>query len=137
MKTTARGRPVVFISHDAADRRAAAAVSDALAEAAYAPWSLNDAYPGENVLLKAGRALDRAEAIVVLLSPASFASRVHRFVLEFAISGDRFDGRLIPVVLPDTDDFPWFLERLQPIRVGQRLKVAARKVVARVQHAVG
>jgi hypothetical protein len=136
MASSANERPVVYISHDVADRSAAATVSTALADAGYAPWTLNEVYPGENVLLKAGRALDRAEAIVVLLSPASVESSAHRFVLEFAVNGDRFAGRLIPVLLEPTPDVPWFLEHLEPIRAHGRLKQACKKVVDRLQHAV-
>ena len=134
MPTGTDDRPVVFISHAVADRAAAGVVSSALSAAGFTPWSFNDAYPGENVLLKAGRALDRAEAIVLLLSPAALDTVTNRFVLEFAITGDRFAGRLIPVLLEPTPGLPWVLDQMDPIDGAGRLKRACRTIVQRLQH---
>lgn len=137
MPTTAREHPAVYISHAVADRVAAGRVSAAVAAAGFSPWSLNDVYPGENVLLKAGRALDRADAIVVLLSPAASEASAHRFVLEFAVAGDRFAGRVIPVLLEPTADVPWYLDQMDPIPADGDLKRACESVVDRLRHPVG
>ena len=135
MATGTRARPAVFISHAVADRRAAGQMSAALSAAGFDSWSFNDAYPGENVMLKAGRALDRSEAIVLLLSPAATDAVTTRFVLEFALTGDRFAGRVIPVILEPTPELPWILEKMDPIAADD-LQRACGAVVGRLQHPV-
>jgi len=51
--------------------------------------------------------------MVVLVSPDSSGSLYQQREIEFAHGSRRFSGRLIPVLLRETKDYPWIFERLQ------------------------
>ena len=74
-----------------------------------------DALPGENVSAVLGRALDRADAVIVLVSPAAMKSPAVRHEIQFALGQERFQNRLIPVLAKQTpaDDIPWILRTLR------------------------
>ncbi len=87
--------------------------------------------PGDNWSLEIGRALEGAEAMIVLVSPASAKSAGVQRELEYALMSKRFEDRLIPVVVKPTNKFPWILRRLDPVkgtpsqaseRIAKRLK---------------
>src|SRR5215212_6683889 len=113
MVAKAPSQSKVFISHAAADEEAARAIATELRKAGYSVFVPAEAMlPGDNVMLAIGKALESADAMVILLSPEW--TRSPNLVLEmgFALGKRRFAGRLIPVVVKDTDDIPWILRRL-------------------------
>jgi len=77
--------------------------------------STPDALPGTNVSADLGRALDQAEALIVLVSPAAMESPMVRHDIQFALGQERFQDRLIPVLVKQTpsEDIPWILRTLQ------------------------
>jgi hypothetical protein len=87
--------------------------------------------PGDNWALEVGKALERAKAMVILLSPAAAECENLRRELEYALTSEKFRNRLIPVIVKPTRKVPWILERLNPEkgspsevsqRIVQRLK---------------
>jgi hypothetical protein len=122
----------VFISHAAGDSDAARAIAERLKDAGFAVWSTEDALLGENVLLELGKALEKADAMVILLSPESARSQNLIFELDYVLGSQRFEGRVIPVLLKETDDIPWILRRLEVMRAGKDASRAGRAIADRL-----
>jgi hypothetical protein len=72
---------------------------------------------GENWPLALGRALERADMMVVLVSPDALRSEFLGSELEYALGNARFKGRLVPVLVRPTPKMPWILGRLSVIDV--------------------
>jgi hypothetical protein len=118
----------VFISHAAKDRQFADKLARTLTEHGLTVvYPVSDLLPGDNWLLKVSRALNEANAMVVLLSPDAVASPGVLSEIEHAISSSRFRGRLVPVMLRRTTDYPWILKRLhvmpfEPPAIARRIR---------------
>ena len=103
----------MFISHAADDSAVAAALTRDLRKAGFEVWPDADSLaPGDNWALALGQALERAEAMVVLLSPDSVSSEWFKRELEYVLTSRRFRGRLVPVMIRKTADVPWILRKL-------------------------
>lgn len=103
----------VFLSHAEKDEKVAHAVRAELTKAGFDVWDpAKQVTPGDNWALELGRALKAAEAMVILLSPAALASPHVQREMEYALSDERFRGRLLPVVVRPVRDIPWILEKL-------------------------
>jgi TIR domain len=112
----AKSRRRVFISAAASDAPRVQELTARLnAVGIDARDSATQALPGTNVLADLGRALDKAEALVVLISPAAMKSSMVRHDIQFALGQERFQNRLIPVLVKPTpaEDIPWILRTLQ------------------------
>ena len=112
----APARRKVFISASASDAplaRELAARLYAIGIDASSPGM--DALPGVNVSEAMGRALNRAEAVIVLVSPAAMKSASVRQEIQFALGEERFQDRLIPVMAKETsaESIPWILRTFQ------------------------
>ncbi len=106
----------VFISHAHADKAFAAQLADQLRKAKFEPWLDADLSPGENIGLAVGRALDRADAMIVLLSPEAVKSNWVMREIDYGLTERRFaGGRLVPVMVRHTKDVPWILRELNLI----------------------
>jgi len=119
----------VFISYARKDEAYAAKLRDGLVGAGLHVWEQRDVSPGDNWARATGKALDEADAVVVLLSPDSMASDWVRREIEFTISSPRFKDRLIPVLLRPTPEVPWILREL-PQWLEARDPIAAAKSIA-------
>lgn len=86
--------------------------------------------PGENWALKQGRALEQADAVVVLLSPDSVKSESVRHEIEYVLSSPKFRDRLIPVMVKPTKEVPWFLRTLSLIDATRNRGDATRRIAA-------
>lgn len=125
----------VFISHAHADQAFAAQLADLLRKAKFEPFDAEDLPAGENVALAIGRALDRADAIIFVLSPEAVKSPWVQKEIEYALTEPRFaGGRLVPVMVRPTKDVPWILRKLQFID-GTRNGGASRQVVDALKEA--
>jgi len=102
----------VFLNYADPDREVAREIRGRLAAEGFAVWMDEDVLPGQNLALAAGRALERSNAMVVLLSPASGKSIAVRRGIEYALTQIRFRNRLIPVKARPTRGFPWILRML-------------------------
>jgi len=112
----AKSRRRVFISAAASDAPLVRELATRLHAAGVDSWdATSHALPGANVSADLGRALDDAEALIVLISPAAMKSRMVRHDIQFALGQERFKDRLIPVLVKQTpsDEIPWILRTLQ------------------------
>ncbi len=104
----------VYMSHAHTDAVLAARVSNALENKGLEVWDPDrDLLPGDNWASEIGRALEEADAMVVLLTPAAASSPYVKRDIGYALGAINFSNRLIPVVVGDPDHFPanempWF-----------------------------
>src|SRR6266849_153176 len=107
----------VFLSYARADERAAREISASLQNAGFEVWDPGrEILPGSDFAAALGDALHTSDAMVVLLSPDSTGSMYQQHEIGFALGAERFSGRLIPVMLRETKDYPWIFEKLPMIR---------------------
>lgn len=105
----------VFISHRREDHRIAEAIGSRLGNRGYQVWTGSDLIPGENWWRAKGQALDRSDAMIVLLTPESVKSEWLRNDIGFALGSPKYRDRLIPVVTKGTKEIPWILKRLRQL----------------------
>jgi hypothetical protein len=124
----------VFISYSGADEKWADVLRPALARHDIDVWNpASQISPGDNWGLKYGKALQNADAVVVLLSPDSVKSDWVKHEIEYALSSPQFQDRLIPVLVRPTEEIPWILRRLQVIRATKDVDETARRIAAALQ----
>lgn len=124
----------VFVSYDNADLAVARQVAKQLEDAGHKVWFAEDSvFPGDNWAQLVGKALDKSDAMVVLISPASMKSDWVRREIDFALSSPRYRGRLIPVIVRPTSDIPWILKRFPKVHIGKHIAEAGRKIADYVQ----
>lgn len=119
----------VFLSYARADTAQAHDLATRLRKAKIDVWLDDEVAPGANWALEVGRALEEADAIVMLVSPDSVKSPWVQRELEYALTEPRFKDRLLPVVVRPTKDMPWVLSRMLPIDATEDESTAAKKVV--------
>jgi hypothetical protein len=128
----------VFLSYAEADEKWADLLRRDLSKYGFAVWnSKEEVVPGDNPLLKYGRALQSADAMVVLVSPASVKSDWVRSEIDYALSSARFRDRLVPVLLKPTSDVPWILENRQVVRATKDVNETVRRVARALSRARG
>jgi hypothetical protein len=117
----------VFLSHVPSDGPWARELAQQLAAAGIRVVDpFDELLPGDNWSLKIGKALEESEAMIVLISPAAVKSSWLRGEIQYALGEERFEGRLIPVKVEPTDDFPWALRSMpwvggDPVEAGRRI----------------
>jgi hypothetical protein len=113
----------VFISHAEKDRELAYRLAQKLAEAGWKVWAPGDEiFPGDNWALKRGQALERAEMMIVLVTPTGPSSDPSvRGDVQYALTGDRFAGRFLTVYVgrggKTAGEAPWILSQLPHVQV--------------------
>jgi len=107
----------VFISHTADDSEAARQLREELVKRSIDVWDpVVELSPGSNWLLETGKALERADSIVFLFSASTADSSSMRREVEFALTNEKFEKRVIPVLLSkNVERFPWILTKFQVI----------------------
>jgi hypothetical protein len=124
----------VFISYSEADEKWVRLLRPRLQEEGFEVWnSASEIAPGDNWLLKSGKALQTADAMIVLLSPDSAKSDWVRSEIEYALSSPQFRGRVIPLLIKPTEDVPWILHKLHFIRATKDADETISRVVAILQ----
>lgn len=124
----------IFISHSQKDQKFAKELSSRLSTAGVTAWLAEErVLPGENLPLEIGKALQRSDAMVVLLSPDAVESPNVRSEIAYALSSPKFEGRVVSVIVKPTKAIPWFLQTLPIIRSrgsrGPSVKRLAEKIV--------
>jgi hypothetical protein len=124
----------VFISHGDADHDFAAEIANSLRNAGVDAWlDASDVEPGTNWLRSGARALDRAEAMILVISAKTSGSPDLKKAFEFALTTPRFENRVITVErrAPSQVPFryPWILRDLPFIKEAQDPKSAAEKIL--------
>ena len=104
----------VFISHSENDSRFADEVRDALTRHHLNVWNPDrELFPGDNWLLKAGQALEKADVVVILLSSEYIDSPVAKREIQYVITQPKFENRVFPVrVGTGVRKIPWFFRDL-------------------------
>lgn len=126
----------VFVSCSWQDSSIAREIKDALNEAGFRVWLLEDeALPGTDLLEEVGRALEQSDALVVVLSPHSVGSPWVQNEINIALTTPRFAGRLVPVVVRGTPlgQIPWILSTM---RMVQWDPSDAKRAVREIAHAL-
>jgi TIR domain len=124
----------VFISYSLEDGEFARKLISRLAKAGLEVWdAAAQVGPGDNWALKTGKALEKSDAMIVLISPASAKSHTVQKEIEYALTKERFQDRLIPVVVKPTTKYPWILEHMQMLR-GEPAEVSKR-ILSRLKKA--
>lgn len=105
----------VFISHAEKDRDFARELASTLSAAGFETWFDNLVVPGENIHQAFAQALERSQAMIVLLSPDSMESEWVRAEIQYALGSRDYQGRIIPVLLQPTEQIPWILKKFSII----------------------
>jgi len=114
----------VFISHSSKDTPIARQLARRLSEAGLKVWFPEDEIlPGDNWAKKIGQALEESDLMVVLVTPHAFESEWLKAEIQYALTAEQYEGRLIPVFLGSasetSSDIPWILRKLNPVRIGE------------------
>jgi hypothetical protein len=105
-----------FISYAAADRAWARQFRRHLGDLGVEAWIDEDEiFPGDNFLSIMGNALASSDALLVLVSPASVRSEFLQRELQFAFGSERFENRIVPVIVEPTDEMPWMFRRFKTV----------------------
>lgn len=127
----------VFISHSEADETVARELSRRLHALGVAVWDEKEVLPGDNLALKLGKALEKSEAVIVLLSPSALKSRLVRSEIQFALGSKKLQNRLLPVVVRPVRErqIPWILRKFNllsligdPVAGSRRVAKALRQI---------
>jgi len=104
----------VFLSYAQSDKAFAKALSSHLTRRGLSVWSANqEVLPGDNLWLRAGEALKKSKAMVVLVSPDSMRSEHVRREIEYALGDSNYEGRVFPVQVRRTSDMPSILRKFK------------------------
>lgn len=107
-------------------------MAEALNELGLSAWTDADLRPGENWSLAIGQAIQQADAIVFLLSPAAVASEWVQREIEHAIVSPRFKDRLVPVKIKPITRIPPILTLFNVIDATRNVRQTAAKVAAAI-----
>jgi hypothetical protein len=123
----------VFLSYALKDKRVALQIAEYLKRAGFETWTSEEVLPGDNWHSAASDALERSDAMVVLVSPESMASESVRREIEYALGSARYADRVVPVVVRPARQIPWFLGTLRQVRA-RPLRLAGRRIVEALKH---
>jgi hypothetical protein len=126
----------VFLSYDSRDSQFAEELLPRLLAQKLKVWDpARELYPGSNWLLEAGRAFERADAVIFLISAHSVDTPALRREVQYAISNLRFKDRVVPVILSrDMKNIPWVLEKMSVIDATDHDMDRVAKLVAITLH---
>jgi hypothetical protein len=107
----------VFLSYDSRDSHFVEELLPRLLAQKLQVWDpARELYPGSNWLLEAGRAFERADAVVFLISEHSVETSALGREVQYAITNLRFKDRVVPVVLSrGLKNIPWILKTMNVI----------------------
>jgi hypothetical protein len=122
----------VFLSYAEPDRQWAGEVARHLVDAKLTVEDpALEVLPGDNWADKFSQALEKSDAVVVLLSPDSTQSSRIRHEIQYALGSPQFKDRLIPVLVRETRGYPWILNELNIIEPHDPAE-AAEQIIARL-----
>lgn len=123
----------VFISHSSEDIDLARDFAGLLGKQGIRAWvSEDEVFPGDNYPLKVGEALEKSNAMIVLLSPASADSPWVRSEITYALVNRRYRNRLWAVVARRTK-VPWILRQSENVHVYEDLREARRRLAGEIR----
>src|SRR5712672_76203 len=125
----------VFLCYSQEDSEIAKVLAGRLADAGLDLWDPAETlFPGDNWALRIGEALEKSDAMIALVSPASMKSPSVRQEIEYALGSPRYKGRLLPVIVKPSKDMPWILKRFPAVRIEPDLEEAVRQIVDHIKH---
>ncbi len=105
----------IFLSYSSQDERTASAIHDELRrDYGLNVWWDGNVPPGNDWLRRVSRALNRCDGMIVLVSPASMTSDLVKREVEHALTSDRFQDRLFPLIIRPTKQVPGYFS-LMPV----------------------
>lgn len=135
----------LFLSYDSRDSPFAEELLPRLLAQKLEVWDpARELYTGSNWLLEAGRAFERADAVIFLISEHSVDTPALRREVQYAISNLRFKDRVVPVILSrGMKNIPWILEKMSVIdatdhdmdRVAKSIATVMRRPRLKADHA--
>jgi hypothetical protein len=122
----------VFISHSSSDEKIADDIRDFLTKVGFQVWDPDrDLLPGSNWLTETGRALEHADAVVFLLSDASLRSEYAKREIQYVITQQKYEDRVVPVRLgTGTGKVPWILRNLSVIEAPAKDPEGTARLIA-------
>lgn len=121
---------MIYLSYALADERYVEQLDRELREAGIEVWSANrEIFPGDNWAQAIGEALEKADALVVILSPALGTSPWVESEISYALGQQRFKDRVFPVKLGEWSGMPWIMRRF-PSYAGTPTEVARQIAIA-------
>jgi hypothetical protein len=139
----------VFLSYNWQDREFAHALRERLNASGLKVWDPErQLLPGSNWLIETGRALERADSVVFLISNETLRSPWAVKEVEYAVGNQKFEGMVVPVMLSTDVKMPWILNKLKLVdatgrkpdevadEISRRLKSALRRSESEKSHAV-
>ncbi len=122
----------IFVAHHPTDQAVASALADRLRDAGHEPWLASEqTSPAENVFNAIGKALDRSQAMVVLVSPEAMLSKDVMDLIAYALVTPRFAHRLYALKVRTTpkDSVPWIFERMVLIEASRNAETGMDTLV--------
>ena len=120
----------VFISHADQDEALASKIVSSLEDAGLEVWyDRREVLPGDNPGEKIGQGLSESDAMVVLVTPNALQQFSNiRAYIQYALTQLRFEGRLIPVLAGQAEEFrgssmPWIFNHLPIISLEENGKI--------------
>jgi len=134
-----------FLSYDSRDAQIAEQLLPRLVAQKLDVWDpAREIYPGSNWLLEAGRAFERADAVIFLISEHNVDTPALQREVQYAISNLRFKDHVVPVILSrGMKNIPWVLEKMSVIdavdrdmdRVAESIATVMRRSQLKAHHA--
>jgi TIR domain len=120
----------IFLCYSPQDERTASDIQAELRRYGLDVWWDGDVPRGNNWLRQVSRALNRCDGMIVLVSPAAMTSDLVKREVEHALTSDRFQDRLFPVMIRPTKRVPGYFS-LVPVFDATRNRTRGLKSVAK------
>src|SRR6266542_499267 len=116
------------------DEKFAGELRDQLTKLGLNVWNPHrELLPGSNWLLESGRALERADGIVFVFSKDTVRAPRSRKEVEYAITQQKLEGKLVSVLLAPRLEIPWILNNLPVVNAARQSPAwVAREVFRRL-----
>jgi hypothetical protein len=107
------------LSYAHREREIAMRLAEQLGAAGVSVWTPAELTVGDNPAREMSEALEKADVAVVLITPDWVASEWAQREVAYFLRGDRFAGRIVPVLVRPTAGYPWILDSLGIIKLGK------------------
>ena len=110
---------MIFISHSRKDQEIARELTARLQAAGYDVWTDSYILPGDNWASEIGKALEKADFFLVLVTANSSDSEWVTQEVQYALTRSE-QAPMIPVFIGDdaTAKVPWVLRKLKGVKIG-------------------
>src|SRR5262245_31053718 len=123
----------VFLNYSLKDEKEAAILRDDLRREGLDVWWDAELPPGAKWALEVGRALDRSDSMVVLVTPRAMESELVQRELDHAITHQNFRYRIFPVILEPTESLPGYFSMLPIFDLTKHRQRGLRAVAKAIQ----